>query len=111
LFRLLINSRREQRSMGWITIADYGSTGARRAWATVKLALSDKIEKKLPRIEVPVLVVRGERDAVVPQRWAEGVAGLLPKGQLHVIPRGAHTVNYSLPEEFATAIIPFLELR
>jgi hypothetical protein len=28
-----------------------------------------------------------------------------------VIPRGAHTVNYSLPKEFAAAIIPFLELR
>jgi 2-hydroxy-6-oxonona-2,4-dienedioate hydrolase len=111
LVRLLINSRREQRSMGWITIADYGSTGARRAWATVKLALSDKIEDKLPRIEVPVLVVRGERDAVVPQRWAEEVTRLLPKGQLHVIPQGAHTVNYSLPKEFAAAIIPFLELR
>ena len=111
LGRLLINSRREQRSMGWITIVDYGSAGLRRAWATVKLALSDRIEEKLPRIQAPVLVIRGERDAVVPQRWAEEVVRLLPKGHLQVIPSGAHTINYSLPREFAAALIPFLELR
>jgi 2-hydroxy-6-oxonona-2,4-dienedioate hydrolase len=108
LGRLIINSPRERRSLGWITLLDYRSAGLRRAWATVQLALQDKIEEKLPHIQAPVLVVRGEKDPLVPQRWAEEVRRLLPHGKLCVIPGAAHTVNYSAPKEFVAAMRPFL---
>ena len=108
--RLLINSRREQRSMGRITIDDYRSAGLRRICGTIKLALRDRIETKLAMIRAPTLVVRGERDPLVPQRWAEEVTELLPNGQLLVVANAAHTLNYSVPEKFAAAIIPFLSL-
>lgn len=35
------------------------------------LALADRIEQRLPLIAQPTLVVRGEHDGVVGQRWAE----------------------------------------
>jgi 2-hydroxy-6-oxonona-2,4-dienedioate hydrolase len=108
--RLLINSPREQRSMGRITMDDYRAAGFRRICGTIKLALRDRIETKLPMIRAPTLVVRGERDPVVPQKWAEQVAELLPNGRLLVVTNAAHTLNYSLPEKFAAAIIPFLSL-
>jgi 2-hydroxy-6-oxonona-2,4-dienedioate hydrolase len=111
LIRLIINSPREQRSLGWITLKDYRAAGFHRIRQTIKLALEDRIEDKLPLIKAPALVVRGERDAVVPQLWAEKVTTLLPNGKLHVIPDAAHTVNYSVPEKFAAAILSFLGLR
>lgn len=111
LCRLIINSSREQRSMGWITWNDYRAAGWKRIRGTIKLALEDRIEDKLPLIKAPTLVVRGQRDALVPQLWAERVTALLPNGKLHVIADAAHTVNYSMPERFAAAIVPFLGLR
>jgi 2-hydroxy-6-oxonona-2,4-dienedioate hydrolase len=61
----MINSRREQHSMGRITWTDYRAAGLRRILGTIKLALEDRIEDKLPLIKAPTLVIRGERDAVV----------------------------------------------
>lgn len=110
LYRLIINSRREHPDLGRITRADYRAAGARRAWATIQLALRDRIEDKLPRVKIPVLVVRGEKDPMVPQRWAERVAALLPHGALCIIPDAAHTLNYSAPDQFVAAIRPFLQL-
>ena len=109
LFRLMVNSRREQPSLGRITLADYRAAGVRRAWATVRMALADSIEKKLPYIEAPTLVVRGEKDPVVPQSWAEQAARLLPRGELCVVSDAAHTLNYSAPKKFVAAILPFLQ--
>ena len=41
----------------------------------------------------------------------EQAAALLPKGALQIIPGAAHTIVYSAAEEFATAVLSFLELR
>ena len=108
--RSLLNSRNEPSSLTWITIKDYKSAGLRRAWATVKLAMEDRVEEKLPKIHVPTLVVRGGKDPIVPQRWAEEVTRLLPQGELRVIPDVGHTINYSAPLEFVSVIKPFLQL-
>lgn len=75
-------------------LADYLQAGVVRPLQTLRYALDDPLEEKLPRIEVPVLVLRGSEDAIVPQRWAEEVASLLPRGKLRVVPGGAHVLNY-----------------
>lgn len=110
LFRLWRNRRLELRSLGRVSIKDYRAAGLRRAWETMKLVLADKIETKLPHIQAPTLVVRGAKDPLVPQRWAEEVTRLLPKGQLIVIPGCPHTINYSAPLEFVRVMKPFLQL-
>jgi 2-hydroxy-6-oxonona-2,4-dienedioate hydrolase len=70
--------------------------------------LADRIEEKLPRIKAPSLVVRGERDAVAPQPWAEEVARKLGAGEVRVIPGKGHAPNYSAPDELMRVIRPFL---
>jgi 2-hydroxy-6-oxonona-2,4-dienedioate hydrolase len=110
LMGLLRNSRRESPGLGWITLTDYRKAGLRRAWATVRLALEDRIEDRLPGIVAPTLVVRGEHDPIVPQSWAEQVTRLLPKGELRVLAGLGHTVNYTAPREFVAALRPFLDL-
>lgn len=109
VWRFLINSPLEPLSLSSIMLRDYARAGSRRAIATVRYALRDKIEEKLPHIQVPTLVVRGSRDAIVPQRWAEETVRLLPDGRLTVISGAAHTLNYSAPQRFARVIRTFLD--
>ena len=64
---------------------------------------------ELPRLAAPTLVVRGSRDPIVPQRWAEAVTALLPRGRLLVIPRGPHVVNYTSAGVFADVVAAFVD--
>jgi pimeloyl-ACP methyl ester carboxylesterase len=107
-WRLLRDTPREAPSQPFVVAADYLQAGLLRAWCTLQYALADRIEEKLPHVRVPVLVVRGEHDPIVPQRWAAEVARLLPRSRLVVIPGGAHTVNYSSPLELVRVVRPFL---
>src|SRR5215217_1369335 len=106
--RLLLNSRREAPSHGLISAREYLRCGLRRLVKTFRYALEDRIEEKLPQVRVPALVVRGSRDPLVPQRWAEEATHLLPMGRLVVIPGAPHTVVYDAPLELTRVLLPFL---
>ncbi len=110
LARLLKNSSSEAPGLGWITVVDYVKAGARRIRATIRMAIEDRIEDKLPGINAPTLVVRGGKDPLVPQEWAEEVVRRLPRGELRVLPGLGHTINYTAPKEFVAALRPFLHL-
>ncbi len=58
---------------------------------TLRRALEDPIEDKLGEIEAPTLVVRPERDHLVPAYWTERVAELIPDAELVVLPEGRRT--------------------
>lgn len=107
LRRWLVNSRREPLSLAPIIVRDYLSCGLARALKTFGVALADRMEEKLPNINVPVLVLRGESDRIVSQRWAERVAGLLPHSRIETV-AGAHTLNYSAPHLVAESILRFV---
>jgi pimeloyl-ACP methyl ester carboxylesterase len=108
--RLLLNDAREPLSLVVpVTLLDYLDAGFSRSWHTFRYALQDRIEEKLPYMRVPTLVVRGSRDPIVPQSWAEEVARLLPEGRLVVIPGALHTANFDAPSEFVRVIRAFLD--
>lgn len=107
--RLLIDATRERFSLIFVWLRSLFEAGLSRAWQTARHALEDRIEENLPRVHVPALVVRGERDPVAPQAWAEQVARLLPRGRLAVIPGGPHALNYSAPGELVLLIREFVE--
>lgn len=98
----------EHFSEALVLLQDIWDLGPRRAVRMIRIALRDPIEEKLRHVAAPVLVVRGTRDAIVPQRWAEEAARLLPNGRLLTIERAAHTINYSQPAWLVQAIWPFL---
>jgi pimeloyl-ACP methyl ester carboxylesterase len=98
----------ERPSAGPVLLRDVWDLGPRRAADMIRMALHDPIERRLGRVVAPTLVVRGARDAIVPQRWAEDAARLLPHGRLVVIERAAHTINYSQPAWLARVVLPFL---
>ncbi len=111
ILSLLNDGLHEPFSMVFIAAADYFAAGLRRAWRTLQIALRDRIEDKLPHINAPALVVRGELDPLAPHKWCEEVARLLPDAQLITIPNAAHAVNYNAPEELAEVVLPFLNAR
>lgn len=104
--RWLANGLREPKAMRLTLtlLRDYLDCGLRRTLQLFRYSLADPIEQKLPRIEIPTVVVRGSRDPIVPQRWAEEAASLLPEGRLVVLPGEAHTVNFGAPLELARVI-------
>jgi pimeloyl-ACP methyl ester carboxylesterase len=108
LWRWLVNGRHEAPAQALVILRDYRDCGLQRVFRTFKYALDDHIEGTLPHVRVPTLVVRGSRDVIVPQRWAEEVTRLLPDGRLVIIPDAAHTLNYQKPAELTEAVRSFL---
>jgi 2-hydroxy-6-oxonona-2,4-dienedioate hydrolase len=107
LWRWALESPLEFRMLP-LLVRDYAAAGLPRTWHTLQLMLRDRIEEKLPRMWMPTLLVRGSRDAIAPQRWAEEAARLLPRGRLVVIPGTAHAVNFLAAGEFARVVDAFV---
>ena len=108
--RIIRNSREESPRLGLLMAKDYWQAGIKRIVATIRMALEDRIEERLPLINAPALVMRGARDPLVPQAWADTVTRLLPHGRVVVLPRCGHTINYTSPAEFVGVMRPFLHL-
>ena len=107
--RLLVDAPRERLSIVFPWLLSLWEAGLSSAWQTAKYALEDCIEQHLPHISAPALVIRGSRDPIAPQAWAERVASLLPRGRLAVAPGAPHAVNYSAPDEMVRLIREFVE--
>ncbi|HJU60492.1 MAG TPA: alpha/beta hydrolase, partial [Candidatus Binatia bacterium] len=102
------NQRYNPSSLGDVTNEDYRKCGLRRMLSSFFDQLTDRIEDKAPRIQAPVLVVRGEYDPIANQRWCEEIARLCPQGRLVVIPGVAHTLCYTAPVELAAVSRSFV---
>lgn len=90
-----------------LVVWDFLRAGPRVLIAELKAVFADPVEDKLPRITAPALVLRGEHDPIVPQRFAEEVARSLRTGLL-VVPGAGHALNYSAPDELLQLVRPFL---
>lgn len=88
--------------------ADYRSAGLRRMAATFRHMLRHRLEDRLADIDMPVLVVRGGRDPICGQAWAEEVAHRLPQGRLVVVPDAAHSIHRFAIPALSDIIVPFL---
>jgi pimeloyl-ACP methyl ester carboxylesterase len=62
----------------------------------------------LPRIEVPVLVVAGERDTFTPPYLARQMADAIPRGEFVMVPSGTHVAPIEQPALVNAAIVKFL---
>jgi 2-hydroxy-6-oxonona-2,4-dienedioate hydrolase len=108
LARWVSNAPHEAPSQLGVLAADYLQSGMRRLVGTLREAMTDHVEGKLMHVAVPTLVVRGSRDPIVPQRWAEELTRMLPRGHLVVIPGSGHTTNYTAPLEMSRVMREFL---
>ena len=105
LWALVRDLPHEPPSLVPILARDYFRFGVIRFLQTGLYALEDRPEDKLPRIQAPTLVVRGDLDPLVPERWAEEVRDRLPHGRLVVLHGEPHACHYSAPERVAELVL------
>jgi esterase len=63
---------------------------------------------ELPKIRVPVLIVRGGKSLILPAEMAEQMRDAFPNAELVTIAEAGHTVPEDQPEEFIEAVESFL---
>jgi 2-hydroxy-6-oxonona-2,4-dienedioate hydrolase len=106
--RWLLEAFRETLSIVPIVVRDYLRYGLRRFWRTAHAALKQDLIGLLPKVRAETLVLRGARDAFVSREWMVRMASLLPHAWTAEIPRAAHAVQLSAPDEVAALVRPFL---
>jgi pimeloyl-ACP methyl ester carboxylesterase len=89
-------------------VHDLFDAGPWRSVRTLRQALDDPIEDKLGDIEAPTLVVRPERDHLVPAGWTEKVAELIPDSELVILPKAAHAIGPRAASRLTALLVPFL---
>jgi len=94
LARLVATSVFEQPSLDLIVAYEYLASGPLRTFRQARELVRHPFLERLQELRAPVLVIRGERDAICPQQWAEEVARASGADGVRVVP-GAHAVHWS----------------
>ena len=105
--RLALDSLREPPALWRILFADYARMGFRRLAATAQAALEDRPEDIVASIRRPVLVVRGERDAICTLEWAAECASRAQRGSFAPVAKAAHAAHFSHPLVVARLVESF----
>jgi pimeloyl-ACP methyl ester carboxylesterase len=66
------------------------------------------LNRRLPYVEAPTLIVHGEADGLVPIAYAAAFARLIPKATITTIRRAGHLPMIEAEEEFVSAVNDFL---
>ena len=65
----------------------------------------------LPQIDIPALVIAGDRDSFTPPRYAEEMAASLPRGELFMVAGGTHVVPIERKDMVRERVDKFLRER
>ncbi len=85
-----------------------GLAGAARLGWRAPQFQSHKLARRLDRISVPALVVRGEQDLLVPEEHARAWVAGLPSATLVEVPDAGHCLPAEWPEVVAAEVVAFL---
>lgn len=80
-----------------------------RFLASLTTLQNDVSDDELRRLQVPVLVIHGDRDEYVPVGCALHLAETLPNAQLSVLPGARHLAHQDRPELFDLVLHRFLD--
>ena len=102
------NAPRSSPRLAPTIVHDFIDAGPWRSVRTFRRALADPIEEKLAEIEAKTLVVRPERDHLVPEAWTERVATQIPDAELVVLPKARHAIGHRSAARLTAILVPFL---
>jgi pimeloyl-ACP methyl ester carboxylesterase len=105
---LLGDSLAEPLRYNWTLLGVFARLGPIRYLRTVIEMQRDDAFLRAARGSHPLLVLRGARDRIVPERVAKELAGASPNGTYREISRAAHAAQYSQPRETADVVLSFL---
>ncbi|HEV2137830.1 MAG TPA: alpha/beta hydrolase [Nitrososphaerales archaeon] len=101
-------------SMGGGFALAYALSRPRRVGAMVLVSPSvyripEKEKTKLSGLEIPVLLVWGERDTVFPlEEYGKPLKEALPRATLQIVEQAGHMANLDKPDEFNELLIGFI---
>ncbi|MFQ1003976.1 alpha/beta fold hydrolase [Modestobacter sp. SSW1-42] len=87
-----------------LVLAQWLRTGPRAMTALWRRLSPDRVDERLRRVGVPVLVVRGSRDALCPPEWAAHLADAAPRGRLVELPGAGHMTPHTRPDQLAALV-------
>jgi pimeloyl-ACP methyl ester carboxylesterase len=106
-FRLAQDTFKERLSTNLIVFSNYLKMGFFRYLATAKDMVKDNLEETLKQVTVPVLVVYGTEDPIVPKEWAERLVKAAQNGSIAKVKGAPHLIQMDEPQELATATREF----
>jgi pimeloyl-ACP methyl ester carboxylesterase len=106
--RLLNGSYREPPSLVPLLVYEYALWGPRRLLATARSMLAHPVAERLASVAAPVVVGRGEHDAICSRPWARLAAGVA-RGPLVEVPGAAHAVHWSHPAAVVQVVEELLQ--
>lgn len=107
--RFVVDAPREALAQAVILMRDVWDAGPTRVWRTLELSNHYHLEKALPAVSAPTLVIGGERDPLAPAGWRHRMLGLLPDGRALTIAGAAHNVATTAAPQVARAVVRFLQ--
>ena len=81
--------------------------GVPRFLATTRKMLEDEPLRHADEVRAPCLIVRGERDGIIPDPVARRLAAALPRSAFRRLYGAAHALQFSRPREFVETALPF----
>ncbi|NUP58474.1 MAG: alpha/beta hydrolase [Pseudarthrobacter sp.] len=98
---------RENAGSNWIVFSDYFRCGPRWYFTELPIMMAYPTEKRLAGIDVPVLVLRGDRDQVAGPEWSLRLSRMAAQGRFAEVPGAGHVVQHLRPRQVAAAIESF----
>jgi pimeloyl-ACP methyl ester carboxylesterase len=80
-----------------------------RGFRAMARASAEDVRDVLPRVDVPTLLVYGDRDVRAPLTVAETLHAAISGSRLVVLPDAGHVCNIEAPHEFNDAVRDFLD--
>ena len=102
------NAPRSSPRLAPTIVHDLIDAGPWRTVRTLRRALDDPMEEKLPDVSAPTLILRPERDHLVPAGWTERVAELIPDSELVSVPKMGHSIGPKAAARLTALLVPFL---
>lgn len=102
--RLLLDSYRESPSLVPVALLDYARRGPVPILRAARAMLRHPMADRLATVAAPVVVIRGSRDPICSQGWAERLAAAPRDGRLVVAEGAAHAVDWSHPAIVAETV-------
>jgi pimeloyl-ACP methyl ester carboxylesterase len=79
-----------------------------RGFRAMAWASAEDVRDVLPHMDVPTLLMYGDRDVRAPLTVARDLRAAIPGSRLVVLPDAGHVCNIEAPDEFHAAVRDFL---
>ena len=109
--QLALAGLREPLGMAPIAVNDYLHYGLIQTWDLFRSMIAFPMAERFFGLDIPMLIVLGDRDPLVSERRLRFVVEQLPRATLISIDGAAHAINFSHPDQLANVVHAFMDDR